>query len=70
MSIQTWTRQDWEAELTYIRSVDVFNPGKSFNHDTQCFKRYCQMQAKFAVNHKQPDIATEIRRVLADARLI
>ena len=42
--------QHFEAcnEVSYIRSVNPFAPGKTFNHDPACFDTYRQMQAKTA----------------------
>lgn len=39
----------WNRELRFIESVDPRNPGETFNHDPDCFARYCNMQANAAL---------------------
>ena len=40
-----WTLDECRNELNYIKSVNPKRPGKSFNHDPDCFAEYCNMQA-------------------------
>jgi len=42
------TFEEWVDEVDYINGIDHQNPGESFNHDSECFARYCDMQAKSA----------------------
>lgn len=39
------TYEEWKEEQRYIASVNPKAPGGAFNHDRQCFARYCNMQA-------------------------
>jgi hypothetical protein len=62
-----WTEAQWVAECGYI-SIVTGCKGKvvAFNHDTECFKRYCEMQANEA--HKQGFFDSEeyIRQCIDD----
>jgi len=42
------TYEDWKEEHRFIESVNPRAPGVSFNHDPECFARYCNMQANCA----------------------
>ena len=52
------------AEYDYIVSIDYRNPGASFNNDTQCFKRYCTMQADTAIKEGCTTIGQDILKLV------
>lgn len=58
----TMTTNDARHELEFIKAVDHNAPGSCFNHDRDCFARYCDMQANKARRHGFHAIA---RRILA-----
>tara|TARA_R100000808_G_scaffold1753_1_gene7582 strand:+ start:1020 stop:1229 length:210 start_codon:yes stop_codon:yes gene_type:complete len=40
------TLDEVKLEIEYILSIDPRSPGANFNHDPDCFERYCQMQER------------------------
>ena len=58
----------WALELRYIESINPLFPGKTFNHDSLCFARYCEMQARSASRDGKPLVAEAIERVRDVAR--
>ena len=61
MTTRKWTRDETDAEVDYIKSVNVRFPGQPFNYKTECFQRYCQMQALQAIHSGFQAAAHEIR---------
>lgn len=53
----------YKHELNYIRSVNATAPGPTFNHDRECFARYCDMQAKASREAGFPLIGAEIENL-------
>lgn len=67
MSRKTQDQQHWQDELGYIRSVSIRAPGAAFNHDPDCFARYCDMQANSARGEGFRDVANEINGIAVAA---
>lgn len=42
------TEQEARNETAFILTIDPKHPGISFNWDSACFSRYCEMQANHA----------------------
>ena len=58
---------EWVAECRYI--ADLTSEGglvSTFNYDTACFKRYCEMQAKAAESEGFHDAAEYIHQCIND----
>ena len=54
-----WALEYCEAEFRYIKSIDPTSPGKTFNHERECFASYCNMQANVTMRAGFPLIAHE-----------
>lgn len=64
-----WTAFQWAEECNYISNVtDKQGQISTFNFDTACFRRYCEMQANAAHEQGFYDSETYIRECIADLR--
>lgn len=58
---------DWKTECVYIAHVtDVRGNVSEFNHDRECFTRYCEMQRDTATREGFLDTATYIQHCIDD----
>ncbi len=60
MSRKPMTEYEWLQEARYVEGVDPKKPGRLFNYDQECFKRYIQMQAVFCKKDGFFEIASRI----------
>jgi hypothetical protein len=63
MAFPKQTREQAEAELAHVGTVDPKYPGRCYNHDPACFARYCGMQARSAKASGHDDIADAIAAI-------
>jgi len=64
-----WTDAQWVEECKFIADVtDVQGKTAQFNHDTECFRRYFDMQAKEADKQGFNDSAEYIRQCMDDLK--
>lgn len=57
---RTMTRDQAQAELDYIRTINANYPGPNFNNNPVVFDRYCDMQAHSFQEHGFNDLANAI----------
>lgn len=64
------TALEWSKECTYIsdqtQQVKAGFPGKEFNYDTNCFRRYCLIQKALSKRQGFLDSAEYIQHCLDD----
>jgi hypothetical protein len=67
MSHTIWSALDWSKECAFIAAVaDKQGKIQEFSYDTECFKRYCEMQANAAAKQGFLDSEEYIRQCIDD----